>query len=51
MLSELLSLNLNLNSKRHKKVDLFHLIVAQQLSCGWQHNYSTKTKQAGNANE
>ena len=28
-----------------------HLIVAPQLSSGWQHNYSTKTWQAGWANE
>jgi len=28
-----------------------HLIVVPQLSSGWQHNYSTKTRQAGHANE
>jgi len=28
-----------------------HLIVAPQLSGGWQHNYSTKTWQADHANE
>ena len=28
-----------------------HQIVAPQLSCGWQHNYSTKTRQVGRANE
>jgi hypothetical protein len=29
----------------------FHLIVARQLSSGWRHNYSTKTRQSGWANE
>jgi len=28
-----------------------HLIVAPQLSGGWQHKYSTKARQAGHANE
>jgi hypothetical protein len=28
-----------------------HLIVATQLSSGWQHNYSTKTRLAGRANK
>ncbi len=28
-----------------------HLIVAPQLSGGYQHNYPTKTVQAGHANE
>jgi hypothetical protein len=28
-----------------------HLIVAPQLISGWQHNYSTKTRQVGQANE
>jgi hypothetical protein len=28
-----------------------HLIVVAQLSSDWQHNYSTKTEQAGCANE
>ncbi len=27
------------------------MIVAPQLSSGWQHNYSTKTRQAGWANK
>ncbi len=27
------------------------MIVAPQLSSGWQHNYSNKTRQAGWANE
>jgi hypothetical protein len=27
------------------------MIVAPQLSSGWQHNYSTKTRQVGWANE
>jgi hypothetical protein len=28
-----------------------HLIVVQQLSSGWQHNYSAKIRLAGHANE
>ncbi len=28
-----------------------HLIVAPQLSGGWRHNYSTKTRPAGCTNE
>ncbi len=48
MLSELHSLNLKLCS--NKKIVL-HLIVAPQLSSGWWHNYSTKTRQVGWANE
>ncbi len=30
---------------------VLHLIMAPQLSSGWQHNYSTKTRQVGQANE
>ncbi len=26
-------------------------LIAKQLSSGWQHNYSTKTRQVGRANE
>ncbi len=33
------------------KTDLMHQIVAPQLSGGGQHNYSTKTRQAGHAYE
>jgi hypothetical protein len=44
-------LNLKLCSKQHNKIDLLHLIVVPQLSGGWQHKYSTKTLQAGCANE
>jgi hypothetical protein len=51
MLSELHSLNLKLYSKEYNKKFVLHLIVAPQLSRGWQHNYSTKTRQAGQANE
>jgi len=50
MLSELHSLNLKSCSKQYNKKNL-HLIVAPQLSSGWQHNYSTKTRKAGWANE
>ncbi len=38
-------------SKQYNKKFVFHLIVVPQLSCGRQHNYSTKTRQAGRANE
>jgi hypothetical protein len=51
MLSELHSLNLKLCSKQYNKKFVLHLIVAPQLCSGWQHNYSTKTRQAGWANE
>jgi hypothetical protein len=51
MLSELHSLNLNLCSKQYNQIFVLHLIVAPQLSSGWRHNYSTKTKQVGLANE
>jgi hypothetical protein len=50
MLSELHSLNLKLCSKQYQKIVL-HLIVVPQQSSGWQHNYSTKTRQVGRANE
>ncbi len=51
MLSELHSLNLKLCSKQYNKKIVLHLIVAPQLDGGWRHNYSTKTRQAGRANE
>jgi len=51
MLSELHSLNLKLCSKQHNKNIVLDLIVAPQLSSGQQHNYSTKTRQAGHADE
>ncbi len=44
-------MNLKLCSKQNNKIDLLHLIVALQLSGGWRHNYSTKTRQTGHANE
>jgi len=50
MLSELDSLNLNLCSKQCNKNFVLHLIVVPQLSSDWQHNYSTKTRQAGHGN-
>ncbi len=50
MLSELHSLNLKLRSKSYNKKFVLHLIGAPQLSSGRQHNYSTKTRQAGRAN-
>ena len=51
MLSELHSLNLKLCSKQYNKKFVLHLIVAPQLGGGRRHNYSTKTRQAGQANE
>jgi hypothetical protein len=48
---ELHSLNLNLCSKQYNSKFVLHLIVAPQLSSGWGHNYSPKTRQAGQANE
>jgi hypothetical protein len=33
------------------KIVLLHLIAAPQLSIGWQHNHSTKTRLSGLANE
>jgi hypothetical protein len=51
MLSELHRLNLKLCIKHDNKNFVLHLIVAPQLSSGWQNNYSTKTRQAGRANE
>ncbi len=51
MLFELHSLNFKLCSKQYNKKFVLHLIMVQQLSSGWQHNYSTKTRQAGQANE
>ncbi len=29
------------------RIDLLQQIVVPQLSCGWQHNHPTKTRQAG----
>ncbi len=51
ILSELHSFNLKLYSKQYNKVFVLHLIVAPQLSSGWRHNYSTKTRQAGRTDE
>jgi hypothetical protein len=50
MLSDLHSLNLKLCSKQYNKNFVLELIVVPQLSGDWQHNYSTKTRQAGQAN-
>jgi hypothetical protein len=46
MLSELHNFNLKLCSKSTIK-----LLVATQLSGGWQHNYFTKIWQTGHAND
>jgi hypothetical protein len=51
MLSELHSLNLKLHSKQYNRNFVLHLIVVPQLSSGWEHNYTAKTRQAGHANE
>jgi hypothetical protein len=51
MLSELRNLNLKLCSKQYNQTFILHLIVVPQLSSGWRHNFSTKTRQAGCANE
>jgi hypothetical protein len=37
--------------KQHNKIKILHLTVVPKLSGGWQHNYSTKTRQASHANE
>jgi hypothetical protein len=51
MLSGLHSFNLKLCSKQYNKKFALHLIVAPQLSSDWWHNYSTKTRLVGRANE
>ncbi len=51
MLSELHSLNLKLCIKEYNKIDLVYLIVAPQLSSGLRHNFLTKTRLMGSANE
>jgi hypothetical protein len=50
-LYELHNINLKLCGKQDNKIDLLHPLVAPQLSGGWQHNYSTKTREASHANE
>jgi hypothetical protein len=48
----LLAKNRRLNNVKHcNKYFLLHLMVAPQLSSGWRHNYSTKTRPAGHAKE
>ncbi len=49
--TELHSLNLKLYSEQYNKNFVFRLIVAPQLSSGWWHNYSTKTRQVDHADE
>ncbi len=51
ILSELHQLDLKLCSKQSYKTDLLHRIVVPQQSGGCWHNYSSKTRQAGCANE
>jgi hypothetical protein len=51
MLSELHRLNFKLCSKQYNKKIILHLIVVPQQSSGWRHNNSTKTRQAGQANQ
>jgi hypothetical protein len=43
--SELCNFNLKLGSKLYEKIGLTHMIVAPQISGGWQHNYSNKARQ------
>ncbi len=45
------NLNLRLYSKKYNIDFVQHLIVVTKLSSGWQHNYSTKTRQTGRANQ
>jgi hypothetical protein len=49
MLSELHSFNFKLDSKQYNKNFVLHLIMAPQQSSRWQHDYSTKPRQAGHA--
>jgi hypothetical protein len=49
MLSE--QFGMRLFCKQYNYFFLLHLIVVPQLSSGWQHYYSTKTRLAGQANE
>jgi hypothetical protein len=51
ILFELHNFNFNLCSKQNNKINLLHQIVATQLTGGWQHNHSTKKRQAGRKNE
>jgi hypothetical protein len=51
MLTELNSFHLKLCSKEFIKKFVLHLIVVPQLSSDERYNYSTKTRQAGQANE
>jgi len=51
MLFELHNINLKFCNKQYNKIDLSHLIVVPHLNGGGQHNYSTKTRPEGNANE
>ncbi len=44
-------MNLKLCSKQYNRIDILHWIVVPQLSGGWQHKYSIKTRQAGWANK
>ena len=51
MLSKLPSQNFKLCSKQYNEIILLHLIVAPQLGGSSRHNYSTKTRQEGHAND
>ncbi len=52
MLSVLYRSSIKLCIIQYNKIVCFlHLIVVPKLSCGWQHNYSTKTRQSSHANE
>ncbi len=51
MVSELHNLSSKLCSKQYNKNFVLHLIVVPQLGGGRWHNYLTKTRQVGQANE
>ncbi len=51
MLSELHNLSTKLCSKQYNKILVLHLIVVPHLGGSRWHNYSTKTRQVGRANE
>jgi len=50
-LFKLQNFNLKSCSKQNYQIDLLPLIVVPQLSNGWWHDYSTKTRPVGHANE
>jgi hypothetical protein len=51
IVSELHNLNMKLGNEQYNKIDLLHPLVGPQLSGGWQHKCSTKTRQVSLAHE